>query len=197
MTKESGQIEAIAARISMLREANDLTQQEMADTLGISLAEYNDYESGKNDFAFSFLYGCANKLGVDIVELITGEPPRLSFFSFVKKGEGLRIDRRKEYSYQHLAYFYKNKIAEPFHVTVAPKDNVTMPLNCHDGQEFNYILKGSMRIRVGNQEELLHQGDAVYYDSSMPHGMMAENGEPCEFLSIIMKNESQDDKGEE
>ena len=187
MMKESGQIAAIAARLSLLREANDVSEQEMADTLGIPLSEYQDYEAGKNDFAFSFLYGCANKLGVDIVELITGEPPRLSFFSYVKNGEGLRIDRRKEYSYQHLAYFYKNKMAEPFHVTVEPKDNQSMPLNCHEGQEFNYILKGSMRIQVGNQSAVLHEGDAVYYDSSMPHGMMAEGDAPCEFLSIIMR----------
>ena len=57
------QIQAIAQRLSMLREALDITPEEMAKELDISVSEYLEYEAGKNDFAFSFLFGCANKLG--------------------------------------------------------------------------------------------------------------------------------------
>ena len=181
------QIQAIAQRLSMLREALDITPEEMAKELDISVSEYLEYEAGKNDFAFSFLFGCANKLGVDIVDLLTGETPKLTYFSLVKDGEGLNIDRRKEYKYQHLAFFFKNKKAEPFHVTVAPGDNAEMHLNSHEGQEFDYVLKGSMRIRVDAQEAVVSAGDAVYYDSSRPHGMVCEGEEPCEFLAIIRK----------
>jgi len=121
------------------------------------------------------------------VDLLTGETPTLTYFSLVRKGEGLNIDRRKEYKYQHMAFFFRQKKAEPFHVTVTPEDNTEMHLNSHEGQEFNFILKGSMRIKVDAQETVLHEGDAVYYDSSRPHGMVCEGDEPCEFLAIIMK----------
>ncbi|MBE5781209.1 MAG: helix-turn-helix domain-containing protein [Clostridiales bacterium] len=181
------QIQAIAQRLSMLREAMDISAEDMAAELNITAAEYLEYEEGKHDFAFSFLFGCANKLGVDIVDLLTGETPKLTYFSLVRKGEGLNIDRRKEYKYQHMAFFFRQKKAEPFHVTVTPEDNTEMHLNSHEGQEFNFILKGSMRIKVDAQETVLHEGDAVYYDSSRPHGMVCEGDEPCEFLAIIMK----------
>ena len=182
----SDQIVAIAQRLRGLREIMEISQQEMAETLGVDVSVYDEYEQGMHDFAFSFLYGCANKLGVDIIELLTGEAPRLSYCSIVRRDEGLEIERRSEYKYQHLAYFFKNKKAEPFHVTVTPEDQ-SLHLNAHDGQEFNYILKGSMLIKVGEEEAIVNEGDAIYYDSSKPHGMIAVNNAPCEFLAVIMK----------
>jgi transcriptional regulator with XRE-family HTH domain len=76
----------IAQRIKDLREIMDVSIADMAKALGITEAQYLEYEAGKNDFSFSFLYSVAGKLGVDIVDLMTGEAPRLSVCSFVKKG---------------------------------------------------------------------------------------------------------------
>ena len=180
-------IKLIAERIETMRDIMEISPEEMAQALGMTAEEYLEYETGEKDFAFSFLYTVANKLGVDITDLLTGESPRLSLFSCVRAGEGLAMERRKEYKYQHLAFFFKNKKAEPFHVTVAPGDNTEMHLNSHEGQEFDYVLKGSMRIRVDAQEAVVSAGDAVYYDSSRSHGMVCEGEEPCEFLAIIMK----------
>ncbi|MDL2220347.1 cupin domain-containing protein [Eubacteriales bacterium OttesenSCG-928-N14] len=182
----SEQITAIAARLREMREIMDISTVEMAETLGIDLSTYEEYEEGKHDFSFSMLYGAANKLGVDIVDLLTGDRPKLTYFSLVKNGQGLDIERRKEYKYKHLAYFFKDKHAEPFLVTVEP-GNGEVHLNTHEGQEFNYVLCGSMFIQVGEMKVVLEQGDAVYYDSSVPHGMKAEGEQACDFLSIIIK----------
>ena len=72
----------------------DITPEEMAEAAGVELEEYLKHENGEQDFGFTFLYKCADKLDVDIVELLTGENPRLSFYSIVRKGEGLDIKRR-------------------------------------------------------------------------------------------------------
>jgi quercetin dioxygenase-like cupin family protein len=183
----SEQILAIADRLKALREIMDVSEEDMAKTAGVSVEEYRSYESGEKDFAFSFLFGCANRLGVDIIDLITGDSPRLRSFSHVKKGEGLNIDRRKEYKYQHLAFFFRNKKAEPFLVRVTPEDNAQLHLNSHDGQEFNYILSGSMKMEIDGVGLIANEGDAVYYDAQQQHGMLANGDKPCEFLAIIVK----------
>ncbi|MBP3940897.1 MAG: helix-turn-helix transcriptional regulator, partial [Christensenellaceae bacterium] len=103
----------IAERISMLRDIMEVSAEEMAELLGISVDEYLEYEKGNRDFAFSFLYTVAERLNVDITDLLTGESARLTLFSYVKNGEGLALHRRKEYKYQHLAYIFKNKKMEP------------------------------------------------------------------------------------
>ena len=142
---------------------------------------------GKHDFAFSLLYSIAGRLGIDIVDLMTGETPHLSVCSLIRKGEGLKMERRKEYRYEHLAYIFKNKKMEPFLVTVTPKDtDPKTHMNAHEGQEFNYVIEGSMILHIDKQEVLMQAGDAVYYDAKHPHAMEAKDG-VCRFLAVIAK----------
>ncbi len=177
----------IAKRLQALREIMDFTSAQMAEATGLSESEYLDYEAGKNDFSFSFLYSAAGKLGVDIVDLMTGEAPKLSVCSFVKKGHGLKMVRRKEYGYEHLAYIFKNKKMEPFMVTVEPKDvDAKSHMNAHEGQEFDYVVEGRMTLYIDNQSISLSEGDAVYFDAKHKHAMQAEGG-VCQFLAIIAK----------
>ncbi|MGI5849375.1 MAG: helix-turn-helix domain-containing protein [Christensenellales bacterium] len=177
----------IARRIKDLREILEIPIKEMADAVSLSEAQYLEYEKGLHDFSFSFLYSVAGKLGVDIVDLMTGETPRLSVCSFVKKGTGLKLERRKQYKYEHLAYIFKNKKMEPFMVTVEPKDvDAKKHMNTHEGHEFDYIIDGSMILYIGNQEVLMQAGDAAYFDAKHPHAMQAQGG-TCRFLAIIAK----------
>ena len=96
-------IKEVAERIRLLREDCDFTMQEMADATGRSVAEYAAQESGNQDLSFTFLYKCAEKLGVDVIELLTGETPHLRGYSLVRKGEGLSIKRRAGFEYLHKA----------------------------------------------------------------------------------------------
>ena len=84
----------VANRIRALREDLDITAQEMADATGRTLTEYLAQESGQEDLSFTFLYKCADRLGVDVIELLTGEDPHLTCFSLKRSGEGLVIRRR-------------------------------------------------------------------------------------------------------
>ena len=110
-------IKEVAGRIRALREDMDITQQEMADATGRSLSEYAAQESGEQDLSFTFLYKCAKKLGVDVIEILTGENPHLSGYTLTRAGEGLSIKRRAGFEYLHKAAHLKDKLAEPFVVT--------------------------------------------------------------------------------
>ncbi|MGI5919762.1 MAG: helix-turn-helix domain-containing protein [Christensenellales bacterium] len=180
-------LKLIAERLKALREILDISPAEMAKAVGMDEAEYLEYETGINDFSFSFLYTAAGRLGVDIVDLMTGETPRLSVCSFIKKGQGLFMERRKEYKYEHLAPIFKNKKMEPFIVTVDPKDvEARTHMHSHEGHEFDYVLEGSMMLYIDNQAIKMEAGDAVYYDAKHKHAMQAEGG-PCRFLAVIAK----------
>ena len=107
----------IAERIRGLREMMEISPEEMAKAIGVSREEYLSHENGETDFNFTFLYKCADKFGVDIVELLTGENPHLSFYSIVRAGTGLDMKRRAGFKYEHMNFRFKNKIAETFLVT--------------------------------------------------------------------------------
>lgn len=183
-------IKEVAGRIRALREDMDLTMQEMADATGRTVSEYAAQESGEQDLSFTFLYKCAERLGVDVIEILTGENPHLSGYSLMRDDEGLSIKRRAGFEYLHKAPHFKNKLAEPFLVTapyLEEEQGVPIHLSYHKGQEIDYILKGKMRFAYENHVEELEAGDMLMYDSGRGHGMIATGGEPCVFLAIVMK----------
>ena len=97
----------------------------------------------------------------------------------------MKVERRKEYDYQNLAYNFVNKKAEPFLVTVAPESEETpISYNSHAGQEFNYILEGTVKIFINDHELILNEGDSIY--SGNKHAMRALNGKTAKFLAIIL-----------
>jgi len=183
----SEQIKQIASRIKELREISGLSMEELAKEFGISLDTYLEYESGNVDIPVSFLYKIANKFNVELTAILTGEGPRLRTYSLVRKGKGVSVERRSQYKYQNLAYNFANKKAEPFLVTVNPEPNdVQIQYNSHSGQEFNYMLEGSMKVILNGYEITLNEGDSLYFDSSLPHGMKALGNKPAKFLAIIL-----------
>lgn len=180
----------IAERIKGLRELMDLPVEAMAQATGTTVEEYLACENGMNDFSFTFLFKCAEIFGVDMIEILTGDRPKLSFYTIVRQGNGLPIKRRKGFTYNHLAHLFQHKLAEPFLVT-APYDEEeqqgAIHLSNHEGQEFDYILSGQLEVAMEDHIELLEAGDCIYYDSSHGHGMRAVGGAPCNFLAIILK----------
>ncbi len=64
---------------------------------------------------------------------------------------------------------------------------MAIKLSTHVGQELDIILKGAMKVQVGNHVEILHEGDSIYYNSATPHGMIAAEGAECQFYAIVMK----------
>jgi acetyl-CoA synthetase len=181
------QIQAIAARIAELRQICSKTPEEMAAVTGTSVEYYLASERGENDFSFTFIHNCANVFGVDITELITGDNAKLTTYSIVRSGEGLPLERRRGFKYNHLASYFKGRLSEPFLVRAKYEvgaENRPIPLSRHAGEEFNYVLNGQLKIEVAGNTDILNPGDAIYYNSSEPHGMIALGGD-CEFIAVV------------
>ena len=185
------QLTEIGGRLAALRDIMDIPAEKMSEIMKLGIDEYIAYERGERDFSFSFLQNAANILGVDIVDIISGESPKLTKCAVVRKGEGYDIIRRKAYDYKHLAFTFSSKKAEPFMVTVEPKADSSaeneLVLHSHEGQEFNYMVSGSMEFHLDNTIYKLNEGDSVYFDSGIPHAMKAVGEQPAKFIAVVIK----------
>ena len=187
MPTNAQQLQLIAMRIRDLREITGLSAQEVAGKTGIDPAEYEAYETGTRDFSFSHLFNIAEALGVDISDLLTGESPKLHGYVLTRAGQGLEFNRRRQYQYHHLAYNFRDKLSEPFIVTVRQDEpGAAKQAHSHEGQEFDYVLEGTLKIELGGNDLYLKPGDSVYYDSSLPHAMYAIEGD-CRFIAVVVK----------
>ena len=179
------QIAQIAERLRGLRDALDLSVEEIAQKCSVSADDYTKWESGSSDIPMSFLFTVAQTFGIDTSELLTGETARAQAFFVTRKGKGISVERRKAYKYQALGSGFVGNRAEVFEVTVEPNDN-PITLNSHQGQEFNLVLQGSMQLHIAGNDLVLNEGDSIYFDASKHHGMKALGGEKVIFLAVIV-----------
>ena len=162
------QIKQIAERLRGLRDVLELTSEDIARDSDISAEEYRLAETGEYDISVSMLQKIARTYNVALDALMFGEEPKMS-------------------KYQSLAAGFMNRTADPFIVTVEPKgDDESIHYNKHNGQEFNLVLEGRMLINIEGKEIILNQGDSIYFNSKLPHGMKALDGKTVRFLAVIM-----------
>lgn len=180
------QIKDIGMRLAGLRDDMEISVKEMASKLGVDEKTYEAYESGEKDFSFSFMYNAAEILGVDVLDIISGDAPKLSMCCMVKKGKGYSVKREHEYDYKHLAYTFRGKKGEPFLVTITP-DGEPPVMHGHEGQEFNYVISGKMMLYIGDISYELSEGDSVYFDSSVPHAEVALGDKEAQFIAVVIK----------
>ncbi len=182
-------IQEMAARIKELREVMGYTYMEMAQKTGVAVDEYMRCEEGKSDLNFAFIYRCALAFNVDVTDIIQGTSPTLASYTVTRKGEGQKIEQAHGMTYYNLASSFKNRIAEPLYVHSVKSDgdeNKDIELTTHEGQECDIVIKGSLKVQVGEHIEILQEGDSIYYDSSSPHGMAAVGDEDCLFYAIVL-----------
>jgi quercetin dioxygenase-like cupin family protein len=181
------ELEQIGARITGLRDILEITPVALAEALNIPVTTLLAYERGETDIPVSCLYSIAKVLRVELSTLLTGDEPRVKVYSVVRKGHGAPVERRKAYAHEALAPHFIDKQCEPFLVTVAPgASDVPCACNVHEGQEFNYVLQGTVKLTIAGHDVVLNEGDAIYFDSGQPHGMQALGSGPAQFLAVIL-----------
>lgn len=180
------ELKDIGLRVASLREMCGISAAEMAEKLEISEDNYILFEHGEYDFAISTLNNIALVLGVDILDIISGESPRLSTCTVVKSGKGFVVNRNPGYTFAHLAYTFRNKKAEPFLVTIDPDGNPPV-MDEHEGQEFDYVISGNLLLYIGDICYELNEGDSAYFDSTIPHAHKNVGDTPAQFIALVLK----------
>ena len=191
------QLSEIATRIKELREIMGFSVKEMAEKTDVSEQQYFSYESGKVDIPFSFIHKCALAFGVDMTDLLEGSSAKLSTYTVTRKGQGQETAKEDGIDISNLAPKFKDKLAEPYYVKYeysASQQNKPIHLTTHSGQEFDLVLSGKLKVQVGDHVEILGEGDSIYYNSSIPHGMIAVEGKDCVFCAVVMSGDHTEEK---
>lgn len=180
----AGVMEEIGERIKGLREACDVTAEDMAAELEVPLETYLKWEETGADVPISAIYHMAREFGVEFTEILTGTAAKLDTYHVVRKGEGREVDRYPGYHFEDLAWRYANKIMQPLLVVLDPSDEPAK-LVAHGGQEFNMVLEGTVIVTWEDKEFALNAGDCIYFDPSHMHGQRCGSDIPAKFVTII------------
>jgi len=188
----AGTIYEVAERIREMREICDFTVEEMAEKTELSVEQYNQYETGMIDLPFTFIHKCALAFDIGLTDLLEGHSAVLSSYTVTRKGKGQTTASENGIEIQNLAPKFRNRLSDPYWVRYeysAELENKPIHTVTHAGQEFDLVISGTLKVKVGSHEEILYEGDSIYYDSSTPHGMIALEGRDCTFLAMIMASD--------
>jgi transcriptional regulator with XRE-family HTH domain len=180
----------VGERIRELRESKGLSLQDMANRTGYSSALLSQVENHFISPPLGGLIKIAKALEVKVGTFF-GDEPRESY-ALVRKDERKHISRfaSKEgvsygYSYESLGFDKKDRQMEPFLVTLEPATVKSEKLSSHDGEEFIFVLEGEMEAILGDHKDVLHPGDCIYYDSTIPHKVQCHREVSTKILAVL------------
>jgi len=191
MEEEKGSEELrVGEKIRELREKKGFSLQDMANRTGYTSALLSQVENHFISPPLGALIKIAKALEVKVGTFF-GEEPRASC-AIVRRDERKHISRfaSKEgvsygYSYESLGFDKKDRQMEPFLITLEPATVKSEKLSTHDGEEFIFVLEGEMEAILGGHKDVLHAGDSIYYDSTIPHKVQCHRDIPTKILAVI------------
>jgi transcriptional regulator with XRE-family HTH domain len=179
----------VGERVKRAREKRGLSLLDISRRTGIEGTLLSEIEEGQSAPPLGTIIKLAKALEMKMGYFISGD--ELRPFTIVRRGDRKvvsRYDSKRDkhygYGYESLAPYKKDRHMEPFLVTLEPA--VTEEeRSTHDGQEFIFVLTGSMEVRLGEEIHVLEPGDAIYYDSTVPHLVKCHGQETTRILAVL------------
>ncbi len=182
----------IGAKIKKLRKARKLTLQDVASETGFSPALISQIENNNVSPPIATLSRLAKFFDVKMGLFFEDDEGELKF-EVVRRSERREVSRvismagtGHGYTYETLSFRKRNKKMEPFMVTVSERPAEETLYN-HEGEEFLLILKGRAEILLEQERIMLEEGDAVYFDASLRHRLLACDGEEVQVLAVVTR----------
>jgi transcriptional regulator with XRE-family HTH domain len=184
-------VNKLGAKVRQLREMRDMTCEQLAGRSQCHVDLLERIEAGELVPSLAPLMGIARALGVRLGTLLDDEPhdgPTL-----VKSGQSpnvIRFSGNDPYAtssnlvFQSMGAGKRDRHMEPFLIDVQPCAEETPSVSSHEGEEFIYVLAGSVQINYGETVYLLAAGDSLYYDSIVPHNVCACDG-TARILAVV------------
>lgn len=156
----------IGNKIKELRTAKDLTQEELADRAELSKGFISQLERDLTSPSIATLVDLLQVLGTTINEFFREEPEEQIVFHDEDYFE--KIDPELKNKTEWIIPNAQKNMMEPIRLTLEPGGSTYLDVP-HEGEEFGYILKGSIKIHVGKKVFTARKGEAFYFTAHSEH----------------------------
>jgi transcriptional regulator with XRE-family HTH domain len=189
--EQHGQGRPIGARLKELRKARKLTLSRTGEMTGVSVSTLSKIENGMVSPSFDIIKRISDGLGIPIEDLVANEKPQtpshqiLGRKTTTLRGEGARFTSG-QYDYVAHATELSRKGMVPLVLKVRARTVEEFDhWSQHNGEEFVYVLSGSVEIHTEFYAPFrLNQGESAYFDSSMPHIYVSVSRDDADVLSV-------------
>ena len=182
----------IGGKIKSIRESKNLTINEVAERAEISSVQIERIEDNIELPSLAPLIKIARVLGVRLGTFLDDHTELGPVISRAKdcKSNAIQFTNeskvaRKHMEYHSLSQDKAGRHMEPFLIDIVPSEQADFTLSSHEGEEFIYVLEGTIEIVYGKEKYTLEAGDSIYYDSIVAHHVHAHNELPARILGVV------------
>lgn len=184
-------IVSVGAKLTQLRESRKLDTKQLAERSELPEELIQQIESGDLIPSLTPLIKVGRALGVrlgtflDDVENLGPIINRKGQLAKAVRFAGKSKASSGELDFYALALDKSGRHMEPFLIDLQPATDRDFPLSTHEGEEFMYVLNGTIEISYGKDQHQLQEGDSIYLDSIVPHHVHAQGEEPARILAVV------------
>lgn len=180
----------IGKKIRELRRKGGLVLQDLSDRTGLSKPLLSQIEKETVSPPIATLLKISKALNTNISFFFQNDESEEKVV-VVRKDESQVIGSRhfgreaSGYYYEALAYKKSKKYMEPFLVEFKRKRADQVSYFSHDGEEFIYLLEGTLEFRTEHLKYVLYPGDSLYFESSVPHAFRSLERKNARALAVV------------
>ena len=180
---------AIGSKIRGLRELRNISLEEMAKLSNLTAPYLNAIEEEAQVPTIGELIKIVRVLGVRVGTILDDFSNEGAVISRAAERDENPVMRGKENTGSQMSYYSLSSKKQDRHMETYIVDlkpiTEDAALSSHEGEEFMYILEGSIVVKYGKETYTLEKGDTIYYDSIVPHFVGAGNPEGAKVLAVV------------
>ena len=171
---------SIGKKLQKMRKEKKLNLNQLANETGMSVAYLTQVEKGELIPPVASILQLSRALEVDSGILLKAEKQ--------KSGKNADQDfqkRTEAYTYQTLTPDARNKRLKAFKIFIDPRSDHKGVSYQHVGEEFIYVLKGKIQVSVGDNKNVLKDGETIHFNSAIVHKLSNLSDEQAELLVVL------------
>jgi transcriptional regulator with XRE-family HTH domain len=181
----------IGEKIRTMRLKKSMGLVELGQHTGLSAALLSKIERSKLIPTLPTLLRIAMVFGVGLEYFFTDERKR-HVLTIVRKEERKRFPERPGVS--DVAYFFESldfkaqeRKLNAYFAEFEPVAIEKLRPHQHPGVEFIFVTEGKLGIRIGGEEHILDEQDAMYFDSSVVHNYRRLSKKTCKAVLVTVQ----------
>ena len=182
----------VGEKIKSIRETKQISVSELAERTGLAEEQINRIENNVDIPSLAPLIKIARALGVrlgtflddqDEVGAVVCRKEELnnSTISFSNNA----MNARTHMQYHSLSNSKADRHMEQFIIDIQTTEETNYELSSHEGEEFIFVMEGTVEIAYGKKTHVIEAGDSIYYDSIVPHHVHGYQGQAAKILAVV------------
>lgn len=170
----------LGEKIKNLRLFCELTQEELADRCELTKGYISQLENDLTSPSITTLIDILSALGTDLKE----------FFSDIDKEEKISFNKNEfiekvtdDYVLNWLVPNAQKNSMEPIHMKLNAGASTEEDFP-HEGEEFGFVIKGSITIKLGKRKVNVGKGESFYFTANKVHSIVNGGSTVAEFIWV-------------